>query len=116
MVNKKNPQVLKRSSDFEAIKKGGKKINPTRWMILAYRKNELGILRYGFTVSRKVGTAVIRNRLKRWGREEFKNWIRSENKLEVDINVIFRPIDTDFYKQLTYAEFQRALQKALRYL
>lgn len=83
-------------------------------MVLAYQKNQLGILRYGFTVSRKVGNAVIRNRLKRWGREEFKKWIQSGRKLEADVNVIFRPVDTDFYKQLSHEEYQRSLLKALR--
>ena len=82
-------------------------------MVLSYRKNQLGILRYGFTISKKVGSAVVRNRLKRWGREEFKKLIKSGCTLEVDLNVILRPIEVKFFQELTREEFNFAIHKAV---
>ena len=83
---------------------------------MAYKPNQLGILRYGFTISRKVGSAVIRNRLKRWGRIEFKKLGSAHTELEVDINVIFRPMESNFYKELEQTDFQKALGRGIRFV
>jgi ribonuclease P protein component len=46
--------------------------------------------RIGVTVSRKVGVAVVRNRVKRWIRECFRRR-RSEFPRHVDMVVVARP-------------------------
>lgn len=45
--------------------------------------------RLGITVSRKVGNAVCRNRLKRWIRDLFRNNYKSFDQV-VDISIIAR--------------------------
>ena len=56
------------------------------WLVVNYARNSQGFRRPGWTISRKVGKAVTRNRLKRWGREFAR-------KLEIngiDFNLIFQ--------------------------
>ena len=57
--------MLTARSDFIAIQSGGEKWI-SQGLILQVRKNDLGLIRTGFTVSKKVDkSAVKRNRIKR---------------------------------------------------
>lgn len=47
--------------------------------------------RFGQTASRKVGSAVVRHRLKRWGREAFRRFPRRAELPAGDIVVHYRP-------------------------
>ena len=60
-----------RSSDYLAIYKKGRKQDAGKFVLFG-RPNELGFHRLGLTVSRKVGGAVVRNRVKRLFREIFR--------------------------------------------
>lgn len=59
---------LRRSRDFEAVMRHGKRARGSA-IHLAARPNELPYSRVGYAVSRRVGTAVTRNRVKRRLRE-----------------------------------------------
>jgi ribonuclease P protein component len=113
-INKSSPKKinsLKKRSDFLNLIKSGKKIFPCKWLFISYVPNNLGLLRFGWTVSRQIGSAVVRNKLKRWCRDFFT----SKDKTEIsgfDINVIFRPCDKDFYKNVSHVEVSVQLQKA----
>ena len=78
--------------------------------MINYGPNDRGSFRPGWTVSRKVGISVVRNRLKRWGREFF----RQQKTEAVDLNLIFRPKEKGFYKDLSHEEFDHVLSEALR--
>ncbi len=59
---------LARSSDFSRVRKQGRSwAHPL--LILSADRNELGTSRFGFIVSRRIGRAVVRNRVKRQLRE-----------------------------------------------
>ncbi|MCR6545645.1 ribonuclease P protein component [Dehalobacterium formicoaceticum] len=59
---------LKSPKDFRlTYKKGKSLVNP--YLVLYFRKNQKNTYRIGFSVSKKVGKAVIRNRVKRKLRE-----------------------------------------------
>ncbi len=60
-----------RGSDFRSMYSEGRRIQ-TQWFVLFSRQNGLGHHRLGITVSRKVGNAVVRNRVKRLFREVFR--------------------------------------------
>jgi ribonuclease P protein component len=55
--------------------------------ILIYCPNELSGSRLGLTISRKVGNAVCRNRLKRWIRELYRHHTRLTSG---DVSIIAR--------------------------
>ncbi len=55
---------ISNSADYNTIYKNGKKV-PGRYIIVYILKNDLGYNRYGLVTSKKVGNAVIRNKVKR---------------------------------------------------
>ncbi|MBS1969076.1 MAG: ribonuclease P protein component [Bdellovibrionales bacterium] len=114
------PVVIKRSSEFLSLKKTGKRAWPTKWLLLNYSKKGPKGLHFGVTASRKVGSAVVRNKLKRWAREYFRDFVDRSNQtgspIDVSINIIFKPIDQGFYKGLKYDEFKKAMDTGLEIL
>ena len=61
-------QRLASKKDFEAVYKRGK-TRSNRLLVLRVVPNELGRNRYGFAVGKRLGGAVVRNRVKRRLRE-----------------------------------------------
>lgn len=62
---------VQKSDEYRRILKGGRRVS-TPHFTLFYKANRSGRLRLGITVSKKVGKAHARNRLKRWVREYFR--------------------------------------------
>jgi ribonuclease P protein component len=71
-------------------------------------------MRCGWTLPRQVGSAVIRNRLKRWSRVYLRHLLAEGLALPVDVNLVFRKAEPDFYKKLNYEQFSRILDKGWR--
>lgn len=75
-----------RRADFERLSKYGRTIHRDHFVAI-YCRNSLGNLRLGITVSKRVGRAVMRNRIKRLVREYFRlNRARFDDAY--DMNVI----------------------------
>lgn len=55
---------LKKSRDFAAVRREGRSW-ADRLLVLGIRRNGLPDSRFGFAVGRRVGNAVVRNRIKR---------------------------------------------------
>ena len=61
-------QRLASAEDFAAVRRGGESWSD-RLLVLLVRPNNLGLSRFGFSVGRRVGNAVVRNKIKRRLRE-----------------------------------------------
>lgn len=80
-----------------------------RLLLLYSLQNEASRPRLGLTASAKVGPAVVRHRLKRWGREVFRRFGDRASLPAVDLVVHFKPEAA----QATFAEFRRELERLL---
>jgi ribonuclease P protein component len=66
------PERLLRRRDFLRVQGEGKKIISPHFLWFG-SPSPVGLLRLGVTVSKRVGTAVVRNRVKRLLREAFRH-------------------------------------------
>jgi len=99
---------LKRRQDFEAVYRSGRKRVGREFVCYVARREGRG-RRMGLSVSRKVGGAVVRNRVKRLIREVYRT-NRSGMATDVDIVVVARPAAAG----LSYAACSEALRKLWR--
>jgi ribonuclease P protein component len=65
-------QRVQKRLEFEAAQSAGRKAILPHFVLLLYARAESGEARLGIVASRRVGTAVIRNRAKRLVREAFR--------------------------------------------
>ncbi len=75
-------------------------------IIIASHRRESGPTRLGVTVSRKVGSAVIRNRIKRLIREAFR---LQRHRLPQTLDLVV--VAKRAAREATYAELERELVK-----
>ena len=75
--SEKFPQHVRivRSVDYQKLYKTGRKVHSADFVLFT-RGNALEHHRVGITVSRKIGNAVVRNRVKRLFREIFRRYFR----------------------------------------
>ena len=95
------------SSEFEKVYKQGTAYRGKLFTVHEF-PNELGTLRLGLSVSKKVGNAVVRNTLRRRLREIFAN-VAPEAGSDRDLVVSARPAARGASFEDLRAEFSRAL-------
>lgn len=86
---------IKKSQDFDAIIRK-KQSFANRQFVVYFQKNKLEHIRLGISVSKKLGKAHVRNKLKRYVRESFNK--RKDLLKNRDIIIIVRQaaVDLDF--------------------
>jgi ribonuclease P protein component len=105
-------QRIVRGSDYRLIYGGGLKFN-SESLVLFARPSNLDYPRLGITVSRKIGGAVVRNRVKRVFREVFRRSCADlPNHFDFVVNAK-RPSANAAYSQLR-AEFLHAVRHICR--
>ncbi|PLK24474.1 ribonuclease P protein component [Novosphingobium sp. TH158] len=102
--------VLSRRSDFLAANRGLRVARPG--FVLLARPNDLGEIRFGITVTKKIGNAVVRNRMKRRFRELLRDALPAEGLPGHDHVLIGREggVERDF--ALLRKELSAALSRA----
>ena len=99
---------LRRSSDFQQVRQNGK-FYASPIMVLAFLRNELDYSRFGFVVSKRLGKAVQRNKIKRRMREVTRLCM---SRIEPGFDLVFiarLPI-----QQANYAEIEQSLRHLLK--
>lgn len=102
-------RIAKRK-EFLAIQAQGRKLSGGRYLVFLLARRS-GARRLGVTVSRKVGNAVMRNRVKRWIRE---SWRRLSDSFPagVDVVVIARPAAARAGYRATLADLRAIASRA----
>ena len=65
---------IKRRADFLHVQAVGQRASSAHFVLLVAARPELGCARLGIVVTKKIGNAVHRNRIKRLCRECFRLW------------------------------------------
>ena len=102
--------TLKKNKEFTFLYHRGKSCS-TKLIVLIYFKNRYGGMRSGFSVSKKVGKAVVRNKVRRRLREIYR---LHEGEMQRGVDLVFvargRSVDA------TYAQLEQAVIKACKQL
>jgi len=104
---------LRRRSEFQKVYKQGVRAAGPLFSVFLLPRAEQAPGRVGLTVSRKVGKAVVRNRVKRWFREAIRqHWDWAPDGAWIVFHARNEARDSS-YQQIE-AELERLLAKARR--
>jgi ribonuclease P protein component len=103
-------QRLRQRADFLAAAASGRKVPTASFVLQARKRADDGPARVGFTVSKKVGTAVERNRVRRRLRETVRHTGAGGMRPGHDYVLIGRRAALE----LPFAQLAQALDGALR--
>ncbi len=108
----KPPERLKRRAEFLLVASKGRKASVHGLVLQAFGRGDAGPARIGFTVTKKVGNAVIRNRTKRRLREAVRLLLRTTPVRGVDLVLIGRDATRARPFGMLVDDLRRALAKA----
>ena len=99
--DKKLPReiILKSKSEIDRVIKSGKKVTRDSFNIFVRQSEQT---RAAFLVSKKIGTAVMRNRMKRLFREGYR--LNKDNFLDKEVVIIINRFINNFQKIFTEIE------------
>lgn len=102
-------QRIKKDKEFQLAFKSGKSFANRQFVVYCYKKESQEEFRIGLSVSKKVGNAVVRNRIKRYIRQAFLE-MKDQLQQDMDYVVIARQqaATKDFH------ETKKSLQHVLR--
>ena len=103
---------LRQRADYVAVQSNGKKLHGRHVLAIARQRSNPQLAgRLGLTVTKKVGNAVVRNRIKRLLRE----WMRLNGWVPTGWDMVLVAKDTAA-GQLHLADFEPDLTRVLRQL
>ena len=102
-------QRIKKNEEFQQVFKSGKSFANRQFVVYCYRKEEQVTFRIGLSVSKKVGNAVARNRIKRYIRQAF---LEMKDGLQSDMDYVI--IARHQAAKIDFHETKKSLQHVLR--
>lgn len=105
----KQANRLKDRADFMVVRQAGRRWRSDLMTLNVYFRQADAPARFGFVVSKEVGKAVVRNRLKRRLRAIIGGWL-AQLARGYDVVIVARPRAAE----ASYAELQSALLDLLR--
>lgn len=103
---------LSRSAEFERVYRQGRSVANRHLVLYAFPNAAAGRPRLGLSVSRKVGGAVQRNKVKRLLREAFAK-AESDLKPDQDVVVVARPAAGELAERDGLAGVDAALEELI---
>jgi ribonuclease P protein component len=100
---------LKRRAEFLRTAQKGRKVAMPGLVLQALMRDDAGPARLGFTVTKKVGNAVVRNRTRRRLREAARLLLREQPAVGVDLVLIGR----DVTRSRPFSQLIEDLRRAL---
>ncbi|AGR41687.1 ribonuclease P protein component [Spiroplasma taiwanense] len=85
----KNKNIIKKNYEFQKII-SARKSNKNKSYIVFFKKNEVKRLRYGISVGKKIGNAILRNKIKRQIRSMIYIILQESNDKNFDVVIIAR--------------------------
>ncbi|AXI00676.1 ribonuclease P protein component [Sporosarcina sp. PTS2304] len=85
----KKSQRIKKNQEFQTVFKQGRSVANRQFIVYTLKKQNQEEFRIGLSVSKKVGNAVARNRIKRYIRQSFLE-MKDEIKPDQDYVIIAR--------------------------
>ena len=95
----KKEQRIKKNPEFQLVFKQGSSMANRQFVLYELKKKDQEVFRLGMSVSKKVGNAVVRNRIKRYIRQAFLE-LSPQLPIDMDFVVIARTqaADIDFHQ------------------
>ena len=106
------PQRLKRRAEFLRVAAKGRKVAVHGLVLQVLPREDSGPARLGFTVTKKVGNAVIRNRTRRRLKEAARVLLRDAPPAGVDMVLIGRDATRGRRFAILIDDLRRAMSKA----
>jgi ribonuclease P protein component len=100
---------LRRRAQFQQAQQHGRRIHTTHFLVFVLRAQPAGP-RFGITTSRKVGSAVVRNRIKRHLREVFRHR-RAEFPADSAVVVVAKRVAAELGAAEVDGEIRRAARR-----
>ena len=104
----KSARILKKK-DYYSISKSGSRLLGN-FIVVDYRLGNVKSPRLGITVSKKYGTAVVRNRFKRVVREAYRYYY-SDIPDSLEMNISPRKFFSDISKEIVLSELRQLFSK-----
>ncbi|WP_414045388.1 ribonuclease P protein component [Macrococcus equi] len=99
---------IKKNDDFQKVYKQGKSVANRQFIVYRLSNNENEHFRLGISVSKKIGNAVTRNRIKRAIRESFTR--HKDDIIKDDFIIIARNPSKD----MTVEEIHKSLEHVMK--
>ena len=100
--------TLKKNKEFSFVYHRGKSVS-TKLIVLIYFSNKYGGIRSGFSISKKVGGAVVRNKVRRRMKEALRELLPELQGHASMVFVAKRPVS-----MATYAQIKKDMQYVLK--